>query len=125
MQRLLFTALACLFSVSLAGQVSNECDSLIQITMLNPGPFNVSSIDESDNIRNGPDYAGATIYYPTNTSGTLSSIVLAPGFMNFESTLQNWGPFLSSHGIVTMTIGTNALTDTPNQRKEASTVKKH
>ena len=39
--------------------------------------------------------------------------------MNFESTLQNWGPFLSSHGIVTMTIGTNALTDTPNQRKAA------
>jgi hypothetical protein len=119
MQRLIFTALACLFSVSVIGQVSNECDSLIQITMLNPGPFNVSSIDESDNIRNGPDYAGATIYYPTNTSGTLSSIVLAPGFMNFESTLQNWGPFLSSHGIVTMTIGTNALTDTPNQRKAA------
>ena len=119
MQRHFITALACLISVSLVGQVSNECDSLVQITMLNPGPFNVSSIDEADNIRNGPDYAGATIYYPTNTSGILSSIVLAPGFMNLESTLQNWGPFLSSHGIVTMTIGTNALTDTPNQRKEA------
>ena len=39
--------------------------------------------------------------------------------MNFESTLQNWGPFLAAHGIVTMTIGTNYLTDSPTQRKAA------
>ena len=96
-----------------------SCDSLAQIALLNPGPYSVSSIDESDNIRNGPDYAGAHIYYPTDASGSLSSIVLAPGFMNFESTLQNWGPFLAAHGIVTMTIGANYLTDFPAQRQAA------
>ena len=119
MQRFLYTALACLLSVSLFGQVSVSCDSLAQIELNNPGPFSFSSIDESDNIRNGPDYSGATIYYPTNTSGELSSIVLAPGFMNVEATIQNWGPFLSAHGIVTMTIGANQLTDTEPQRQEA------
>lgn len=118
--RYIVTALIFSFSLmSVLGQSSVSCDSLAQITLLNPGPYSVSSLDESDNIRNGPDYAGAHIYYPTNASGPLSSIVLVPGFMNFESTLQNWGPFLAAHGIVTMTIGANYLTDSPTQRKAA------
>ena len=117
--RFFVTAFVFLLSLSVLGQASISCDSLAQISLINPGPFSYSSIDESDNIRNGPDYSGANIYYPTNASGPLSSIVLAPGFMNFESTLQNWGPFLSAHGIVTMTIGTNYLTDSPTQRQAA------
>ena len=117
--RFFVTAFVFLLSLSVLGQASISCDSLAQISLINPGTFSYSSIDESDNIRNGPDYSGANIYYPTNASGPLSSIVLAPGFMNFESTLQNWGPFLSAHGIVTMTIGTNYLTDSPTQRQAA------
>ena len=117
--RYLVTALVFSISLGVLGQSSVSCDSLAQIALVNPGPFSYSSINESDNIRNGPDYAGANIYYPINASGPLSSIVLAPGFMNFESTLQNWGPFLSAHGIVTMTIGTNFLTDSPTQRQAA------
>jgi hypothetical protein len=31
----------------------------------------------------------------------------------------NWGPFLASHGIVTMTIGTNSGSDPPDTRKDA------
>lgn len=64
------------------------------------------------------DYDGATIYYPDN-GNYLSSIVIVPGFMNTELTVQNWGPFLASYGIVTMTIGTNALTDSEFQRRDA------
>ncbi len=119
MMKYFVATLACLLSLSVFGQTSVSCDSLAQIALTNPGPFSYSSINESDNIRNGPEYFGANIYYPTNASGPLGSIVLAPGFMNFESTLQNWGPFLAAHGIVTMTIGTNYLTDSPTQRKEA------
>ena len=33
--------------------------------------------------------------------------------------MQNWGPFLASHGIVCMTIGTNSIWDLVNARKEA------
>jgi len=119
MIRYFVASLVFLLSLSTLGQSSVSCDSLAQIALVNPGPFSYNSINETDNIRNGPDYAGANIYYPTNSTGPLSSIVLAPGFMNFESTLQNWGPFLSAHGIVTMTIGTNYLTDTPTQRQAA------
>ena len=97
---------------------ANNCDSLIQ-TLIVPGPYFFSYIDETDNIRNGPDYDGATIYYPVNSNEQLTSIVLVPGFMNSEETIQNWGPFLASHGFVAMTIGTNSLTNTPQQRKDA------
>ena len=44
---------------------------------------------------------------------------MVPGFMNTEFTIQNWGPFLASHGIITMTIGTNSLSDNHIQRRDA------
>ena len=76
------------------------------------------SYDEPSGIRNGVYYDGATIYCPVNGTN-LSSIVLVPGFMNTEFTIQNWGPFLASYGIVTMTIGTNSLTDNEFDRRDA------
>lgn len=105
------------FPVLVCGQL---CDSLLLQSITNPGPFSVNSFNENSGIRNGPDYAGSTIYYPTNNnSNLLSSIVMVPGFMNTELTIQNWGPFLASHGIITMTIGTNLLTDSHIQRRDA------
>ncbi len=99
---------------------AQTCDSLLLESITNPGPFTVSSYDESSGILNGVDYSGATIYYPDNyPSNSLPSIVLVPGFMNTESTIQNWGPFLASHGIITMTIGTNTLVDTHTERRDA------
>ena len=94
------------------------CDSLLLESITNPGPFVVNTIDENSGIRNGPDYNGATIFYPNNSS-VLSSIVMVPGFSLTELTIQNWGDFFASHGIITMTIGTNSLTDTPMQRRDA------
>ncbi|MFT4757114.1 MAG: hypothetical protein ACI91R_001764, partial [Vicingaceae bacterium] len=47
------------------------------------------------------------------------SIVIVPGFVSAQSTIQTWGPFLASHGIVTVTIGTNSLFDDPIARKDA------
>jgi len=99
--------------------LSQNCDSLLLESITNPGPYSVNNIDESSGIRNGPDYDGSTIYYPVNNNGNYASIVLVPGYMNTELTIQNWGPFLASHGIVTMTIGTNSMLDTHTQRKHA------
>ena len=97
-----------------------SCDSLLLQSITNPGPFNFNSIKENTGIRNGLDYDGSTIYFPENSpSITLPSIIMVPGFMNTESTIQNWGPFFASHGIVTMTIGTNSLTETHIQRRDA------
>ena len=99
---------------------AQNCDSLLLESITNPGPFIVSSINENlSGIRNGNDYDGATIFYPDNNSSFLASIILVPGFMNTELTIQNWGSFFASHGIVTITIGTNALTDTHIQRRDA------
>jgi predicted esterase len=99
--------------------LSQNCDSLLLESITNPGPYSVNDFVESSGIRNGPDYSGSTIYYPVNNNGNYASIVLVPGYMNNESTIQNWGPFLSSHGIITMTIGANSLFDTHIQRKDA------
>jgi hypothetical protein len=112
--------LLLLFLINPAIVCGQFCDSLLLQSITFPGPFLVADIVENEGIRNGPDYSGSTIYYPiNNTNPNLSSIVMVPGFMNTQNTIQNWGPFLASHGIITMTIGTNALTDTHVQRRDA------
>jgi dienelactone hydrolase len=113
------------------------------------GPFGVEILREKDGLRNGPKYAGATIYHPVikdakATTGdedgdanvdskvdakvappkepeltNLSSVVLVPGFMGPERSMSRWGPYLASHGFVVMTIGTNNLTVKPDARGEA------
>ncbi|MDG2164143.1 MAG: hypothetical protein P8K69_00145 [Flavobacteriales bacterium] len=83
------------------------------------GPYNVESISEGDGMRNGPDYSGATLFYPENAEPPFASIVIVPGYATLESSIQNWGPFFASHGIVTMTIGTNSVFEQPEDRKDA------
>ena len=46
----------------------------------------------------------------------ISSNVIVPGFASPESSIQDWGPFYASHGIVAMTIGTNHLLEQPAGR---------
>ena len=60
------------------------------------GPYDVAWIYESDGLRNGPYYLGATLYYPINTPEHLASIVIVPGLGMPESTMQDWGPFFAS-----------------------------
>ena len=87
--------------------------------VLADGPYDVDWIYESDGLRNGPYYLGATLYYPINTSESLASIVIVPGWGMPESSIQNWGPFFASWGIIAMTIGTNNPYDWPEERAEA------
>jgi predicted esterase len=96
------------------------CDSLLLQSITNPGQFTVNNFDENSGILNGSYFDGSTIYYPENTGNVLlPSIVMVPGFMNTELTIQNWGSFFASYGIVTMTIGTNSLTDGHIERRDA------
>lgn len=100
---------------------AQSCDPLLTLeSITNPGDYTVASLTESDGIRNGPDYSGATVYYPTNATGPFPSIVIVPGYTAAQSSIQSWGPFLASHGIVTMTIGTNSpFFDFPPDRRDA------
>jgi dienelactone hydrolase len=98
---------------------AQSCDPLTLESISDPGMFTVATLTEANGIRNGPAYAGATIYYPTNGTPPYPSIVIVPGYISAQSSIQAWGPFLASHGIVTMTIGTNSPLDTPPARRNA------
>ncbi|GEQ85187.1 hypothetical protein ULMS_06950 [Patiriisocius marinistellae] len=93
-----------------------QCEDVTLASLTNPGPFEIATLTEADGIRNGPDYQGATIYYPTNATPPYASIAIVPGFVSQPSSVEEWGPFYASHGIVTIIIGTNSLFDLPEAR---------
>lgn len=111
MNRLLL--LLCFATSVLYGQ---DCSDVNWENISDPGPYNIDRIQEMDGLRDGPDYDGASIYYPTNASGELPAIVIVPGFLSQPSTVIDWGPFYASHGIIAMIIGTNALSELPEDR---------
>jgi dienelactone hydrolase len=82
-----------------------------------PGPYKVGMY--TDGYRDGPDYADSTIYYPMDADPPFGCVSVVPGFVSPQSSIQNWGPFLASHGIAAITIGTNSPTDTPDIRAMA------
>lgn len=98
---------------------AQDCADVTLDSIDNPGEYTFGSLTEADGIRNGPSYAGATIYYPENAAAPYAGMVIVPGFVSPQSSIQNWGPFLASHGIATMTIGTNSLFDQPEDRRDA------
>ena len=98
---------------------AQDCDSVSYDNISNPGPYNYAVIVESDGMRDGPNYFGSTLYYPIDVEGPLASLILVPGYVSPESTVSLWGPFLASHGIIVMTIGTNSLFDLPQDRANA------
>ena len=81
------------------------------------GPF--STAKYTDGYRDGPNFLGGTIYYPTDAAPPLSGVVLCPGWVSFQDSIAAWGPFLASHGIVTMIIDTNTFLDWVDVREKA------
>ena len=81
------------------------------------GPYQVKTY--TSGYRNGPRYADSTIHYPEGAAGPLPGVAVVPGFVSPQSSIKTWGPFLASHGIITMTIGTNSTSDPPPARAEA------
>lgn len=98
--------------------VGAQCEEVTLESINNPGPYNVGILKEGvDLIRNGPDYDGATIYYPENGTPPYSGIAIIPGYCGVESDIQDWGPFYASHGIIAITLGTNdPCADWPSAR---------
>jgi len=117
----LYIVLLLTLSVSLIPHVifAQQCDGITVESLTNPGPFEVETLTEADGIRNGPDYLGATIYYPTNGTPPFASIAIVPGYTALPSSVEEWGPFYASHGIVTIIIGTNSPFDFPEDRAYA------
>lgn len=72
-----------------------------------PGPFQVETLKSG--LRQGPHYGTQTLHFPTDAPPPLASVVVVPGLVFPEEAIQAWGPFLASHGIATLTIGTSNL----------------
>jgi len=119
MKKLYIVLLLTLVSSLYTNTVLAQCDGITVDSLTNPGPYEVETLTEADGIRNGPDYLGATIYYPTNATPPYASIAIVPGFTALPSSVAQWGPFYASHGIVTIIIGTNSLFDFPEVRAVA------
>jgi dienelactone hydrolase len=81
------------------------------------GPYKVGQI--SMGFRNGPNFGGATIYYPQDAEPPFAMIVFCPGFLGTQASDRPWGPFMASHGIVFMNIDTNTTSDSVMQRQAA------
>lgn len=79
------------------------------------GPYNVDTINVSS-LASG--FGGGTIHYPTNTTGQMGGIVVIPGYLSYESSIEWWGGRLASHGFVVMTIDTNTIYDQPGSRRD-------
>jgi dienelactone hydrolase len=81
------------------------------------GPFDVETL--SAGLRDGPEYGTQTLHVPVDAEPPFAGVVVVPGFISPESSIRAWGPFLASHGIVTLTIGTNSGGDPPEVRAGA------
>jgi dienelactone hydrolase len=69
--------------------------------------------------RDGPDYGSQTLHVPDGAEPPFAAVVIVPGYNTAESSIQAWGPFLASHGIVALTIGTNDPEDSAELRARA------
>jgi dienelactone hydrolase len=67
-------------------------------------------------LRNGPDYGSQTLHVPDGAEPPFAAVAIIPGRDEVESSIQAWGPFLASHGIVALTFGTNDPGEGPDLR---------
>lgn len=77
------------------------------------GPYNVETY--SNGFATPAGVTSHTVHYPTDAEPPFAGVAVVPGFVSPESSIQRWGPFLASHGIVTVTIGVPGG-DQPNAR---------
>mmetsp|Transcript_21650 Transcript_21650/g.31607 ORF Transcript_21650/g.31607 Transcript_21650/m.31607 type:complete len:321 (+) Transcript_21650:165-1127(+) len=106
---------------------------MVSMNMMKAGPTSCAlgpnAVDKVDGDHLCiPTFSSATIYFPktlpgvtgTGSTALLPSIVLVGGWGCGEQVLAAWAPFLASHGIVAMTIGTpKPWSDTPPTRAQA------
>lgn len=86
-------------------------------TAMKNGTYQTKSY--TDGFADGAQFLAGTIYYPTDADPPFAGVVICPGFVSYQDSVAPWGPFLASHGIVTMTIDTNTPGDTVDIRQGA------
>jgi dienelactone hydrolase len=73
------------------------------------GPYQTKTYAANASVRSTTAYdvTNAHIIYPVGATAPFAAIAIVPGFVSPEAAIADWGPFLASWGIVTMTIGTS------------------
>jgi dienelactone hydrolase len=89
-------------------------DEPTRASATSPGPFDVTIVRSG--LRNGPAYGSQTLHVPDGAEPPLAAVAIVPGRDEVEASIQAWGPFLASHGIVTLTFGTNDPGEGPDLR---------
>lgn len=84
-------------------------------SILRNGPYAVKSYTSGFQRASGVD--SSTVWYPDSPEAKppFAGIAVVPGFVSPEASIREWGPFLASYGIVTVTIGVPGG-DQPNAR---------
>ena len=101
------------------GDCTSDCgyergpDPTVSFLEASTGPYSVRT-DNVSSLVGG--FGGGTVHYPTGTTGTMAAVVVIPGFVSAESSIEWWGPKLASYGFVVMTIDTNTGFDQPPSR---------
>jgi len=96
--------------------LGQNCGNITLSSISNTGHFTYLTLDQNDGLRNGPDYGDATVYYPVTESIPLASVAIVPGFLTTKSSIEAWGPFLATHGIIAIVFDTNSPLDQPADR---------
>jgi len=71
------------------------------------GPYEFTSISQSDGMRDGSLYQDTELYFPINYTGMLKSIVLGAGHGDSGESMYYWASLLASHGFIAATIDFN------------------
>lgn len=119
LQRARHPALLALLSIVLAA-----CTSTMNTGSENPtvaslsrsGPYQIRAYIS---MPDAPEFAGATIYYPLNTTGLLGGVAVAPGFTEKQRHINWWGSLLATHGYAVIILDTNDPRERPEARAEA------
>jgi dienelactone hydrolase len=86
------------------------------------GPYKVenSTKQGAGGFRDGPNFAEATLWWPSDATPPFASVAIVPGWVSTEADIRTWGPYLASYGIVVLTAGTNSpASDLPDARAAA------
>jgi triacylglycerol lipase len=64
-------------------------------------------------------YKASTVYYPSNAPPPFVGVAAVPGLNGVQSSVNQWGTFLASHGYAVIVIDTNSTGEQPSQRATA------
>ena len=96
---------------------TDECQDIDGGGDIEYGPYEFHSITQSDGMRDGPEYADATLYYPIGAQTPLTSIIIGPGWSGSGEDMWEWAHLFASHGFIAVTIDYNDPVNESHQER--------